>query len=318
MIDSKIWKFLKEEIEKNNKAVILIVVESKGSSPGRVGFKLALAKDGSFVGTIGGGAVEHNLISESQKLLLADSRSPVVRKQIHNEDKANSSGMICSGEQTVVIYPLCKPNLSVINECLTACESLNKTHFVITSDSFKYSDVTLKPNNHYFSFVDENNWSYKENLHKLETVHIFGAGHVCYALSELLRKLGFYIIIYDDRKDFVMMNNNIYAHEKFVINYRTINEQIEGKEEDYYLIMTHSHLNDAEVLAQLINKTHKYLGMMGSPSKVKEIYGQLEDEGIPKEKLLKVNAPIGIPINSKTADEIAVSIAAELIKVRNG
>ncbi len=81
--------------------------------------------------------------------------------------------------------------------------------------------------------------------------------------------------------------------------------------------MTFGHKADELVLKQLLRKEYKYIGMMGSPSKVKQIFDNLITDGFKKKELDKVHAPIGIPITSKTPEEIAVSIAAQIIKIKN-
>ena len=81
--------------------------------------------------------------------------------------------------------------------------------------------------------------------------------------------------------------------------------------------MTRGHQADLEVLEQLLKKELRYIGMMGSKAKIKTVYGRLEEKGFGKEDFAKVHAPIGIKIASETPEEIAVSIAAELICCRN-
>ena len=86
---------------------------------------------------------------------------------------------------------------------------------------------------------------------------------------------------------------------------------------DFVCIMTFGFRTDKIILKQLYNKKFAYLGMMGSAAKTKQLFDELEIEGIPKEKLKHVHSPIGINISSKTTNEIAISVAAEIIKVKN-
>ena len=85
----------------------------------------------------------------------------------------------------------------------------------------------------------------------------------------------------------------------------------------YVVIMTFAHKDDRKVLKRLLNKKVKYLGMMGSEEKVASIYAKLEEKGFSAKDLKHVDAPIGVSINSQTPDEIAISIAAKIIKVKN-
>jgi len=85
----------------------------------------------------------------------------------------------------------------------------------------------------------------------------------------------------------------------------------------YICVMTPHHKWDADVLYQCLQTDFVYLGMMASPKKAREIKQKMIDRGVPKELVERVSSPIGLDINSHTPAEIAVSIVAELIKVRN-
>jgi xanthine dehydrogenase accessory factor len=113
------------------------------------------------------------------------------------------------------------------------------------------------------------------------------------------------------------MKENKFADEKHFIDYNTINDYIPTGDKEYVVIASFSHQYDKLIVSKLIEKKLNYLGMMGSKDKVKEIFDQLINEGISKESLENVKAPIGVPIKSETPEEIAVSIAAEIIQIKN-
>jgi xanthine dehydrogenase accessory factor len=123
--------------------------------------------------------------------------------------------------------------------------------------------------------------------------------------------------VYDDREGIATMNNNIFANEKKIISYDKIGNEITESEKEYVTIMTFGHIADELVLKQLIRKKIKYLGMMGSASKVNQIYMNLLKAEYTKDDINNVHSPIGVSINSKTPEEIAISIAAEIIKIKN-
>ena len=104
---------------------------------------------------------------------------------------------------------------------------------------------------------------------------------------------------------------------KKIINYNNIDENIKEGKNIFVVIMTFSHAFDKLILGKLANKNFAYLGLMGSTKKIEGINKKLIDEGISSDKLNKVYSPIGIKISSKTPAEIAISIAAEIIKVKN-
>ena len=279
--------------------------------------KWGVSTFGMQAGTIGGGNVEHTLYQEALYMLKNGYKEAKIVKKVHQDDGADeSSGMICSGEQQIMFYPLFENNLPMVSEIIEGLNSYDRKQIEFLPDKIILKDKPVDGKDNGFS-VNVRDWSYKENLYKLTDVYIFGAGHVCLALSETLSRLGFYITIVDDRPDLDLLKKNHYAHNKITMDYDEIADKISGDNNAYYIIMTHSHSADSKVLAQLIKKEHKYLGMMGSPVKVKEIYEELQEQGISESELKKIHAPIGVSINSKTPEEISISIAAELIKERN-
>ncbi len=154
--------------------------------------------------------------------------------------------------------------------------------------------------------------------------YIFGAGHISQQLVPLLASLGFWTVVIDDRKEYLDENfKNLNVAETITGNLPQIIDSIEFEKGSYIVILTYSHDLDEKILKHLLTKreqefeTWKYLGMIGSKRKVSEIFSRLESQGMDPNLLEKVHAPIGIPIRSQTPEEIAISIAAEIIDVRN-
>ncbi|WP_455139865.1 xanthine dehydrogenase accessory protein XdhC [Candidatus Hodarchaeum mangrovi] len=155
-------------------------------------------------------------------------------------------------------------------------------------------------------------------------IYIFGAGHITQQLIPLLNNLGFSIVIIDDREDYIAENiGKKYSVRTFSGNIPEVIDSLTFEEGCYIIIQTYSHDLDEKILEYLltkkkdeINKT-KYIGMIGSKRKIKEIFSRLEARGVQKQRLDEIHAPIGLSIVSQTPEEIAISIAAELILVRN-
>ncbi len=161
------------------------------------------------------------------------------------------------------------------------------------------------------------NGIYKEVIGYKHIVCIIGGGHVGLALSKQMKMLGYYVKIYDNRKELDTMIENKDANEKHIVNYEEIDQHIPDGKNIYVVIASFSHTHDKNILYKLINKKVAYLGMMGSKNKVKQIFDDLKKKGIAEEQLNKVNSPIRILIKSETPAEIAVSIAAKIIDIRN-
>ena len=155
-------------------------------------------------------------------------------------------------------------------------------------------------------------------------VYIFGAGHITQQLLPLLTKLGFNPIVIDDRRGYLEEHiNKQYQFEVITDEVSKFLDKFHFDSNSYIIIMTYSHDLDEQILMNLLTKKEKeisklkYLGMIGSKRKIGEIYNRLETKGIERSLLETVHSPIGIPIKSQTPEEIAISIAAELISVRN-
>ncbi|HMX38005.1 MAG TPA: XdhC family protein, partial [Ferruginibacter sp.] len=122
---------------------------------------------------------------------------------------------------------------------------------------------------------------------------------------------------YDDRPELSTMIGNVFADERHLTDYASISESLQATPGDYVVIMTIGYRTDKIVLRQLLNMPFAYLGMLGSARKTETLFAELKQEGVGQDLLERIHAPIGINIDSKTTREIAVSIAAEIIRYKN-
>jgi len=153
-------------------------------------------------------------------------------------------------------------------------------------------------------------------LQPKEEVLIFGAGHIAICVSKLAKMVGFKVAIIDDREEFANQDRFPEADEIVTEDIERALTHIKITPSTYIIIVTRGHLQDQEVLASVIKSKAAYLGMIGSRKKNATIFQQLTEKGIFQEELNKVHAPIGINIKAQTPEEIAISIMAEIIRVR--
>ena len=114
------------------------------------------------------------------------------------------------------------------------------------------------------------------------------------------------------------MMQNDFAHEKKVVNtYEELAGIISSGNNNYVVIMTFGYRSDDVAIRALLGNNYKYFGVLGSKNKIEKMFEEYRKEGIPETQLKKIHAPIGIQIKSQTPEEIAISIAAEIIKVKN-
>ncbi len=310
------WKTLLSKLQEDQKVYLLTVIENIGSSPGKQGFKMIVVEDGSIFGSIGGGLMEFNLVEEIKEIVKKESQTIFLKKQIHKEKLKDSSGMICSGEQTIVFHPLGKNHIETVENIINCLSGDQKGIIHLTPAQFEFYPEEITSQYHY-KINNSDNWYYKEQIDFKDTLYIVGGGHVGLSTSKIFRLLGFYIVILDDRQHLNTFDLNDYAHEKHIIQYREIEKYIKPGKTSFVAIMTNKHSDDKFVLSKIIKNNYKYLGVLGSKTKMQIMFKSLLNEGFTDKELNKVYTPIGLAINSKTPDEIAISIAAQIIKVKN-
>jgi xanthine dehydrogenase accessory factor len=312
-----IWKFIQKKLTYKTDVMLLLVADSNGSSPGKPGFKMVVSKKKELLGSIGGGEMEFQMVELAYEILNSGKHTPFCKQQYHSKGHGtDESGAICSGTQTIVFFPLNIKHLPTINKIIQSFDSSVPGSIQISNSSFDFiadanSEIPVE-----FYFEDEYNWSYKEMLGKNPKICIIGAGHVGHALSKIMKDLNFIVEIYDDRLGLNTFENNVFVNKKHKINYNYIDALLPQGDDVYVVIMTFGHQSDELVLDKIVNMNFKYIGMMGSNTKVEKIFKNI-GYNPDKENINKVHAPIGISINSHTPVEIAISIAAEIIKIKN-
>ncbi|MCK5662059.1 MAG: XdhC family protein [Thiotrichaceae bacterium] len=304
---SEFWAHCFHTIKAKHALALLLVVDSKGSSPGKKGAKMAIAPDGSRFGTIGGGQVEYNL--SEQALVLLQQRESCSRLFY---EQHNGSGQVCGGMQTVLYYQCTEANLTVLQDIQYAFQHKQAMQLCISPLSLVLNKAPTGGLKIEFNNNSDKGWLYQELIGSQKTAYIIGGGHVSLALSQALSLLDFEIIIIDQRQGVKTMEDNDYASKKKIIPYSEISKCVcEGKQV-YVFIMTHSHFTDQQVLVELFNKQLAYLGILGSKRKIKVMQKNLIED-ISDQRWQSIHAPMGLAIHSQTPMEIAISIAAELI-----
>jgi xanthine dehydrogenase accessory factor len=146
---------------------------------------------------------------------------------------------------------------------------------------------------------------------------IFGGGHIGKALSNFADSLGFSVTVIDERKDVLSSFNNSSLNIQN-IDYQDFINNYAFNSNTFIVIVTHQHKNDFDVLSRVCIKPNAYIGMIGSKNKVAQAEKDLITKNIlTTEEIAKIDMPIGIPIKCETPEEIAISILAKLIDVKN-
>jgi xanthine dehydrogenase accessory factor len=161
-------------------------------------------------------------------------------------------------------------------------------------------------------------WIYEEEFGFKNRLFIVGGGHCALALSKIMATMDFYLHMFEERKELNTYDSNTFVDEKMIVSgYSELQNFIPSGKNNYVVIMTFGYRTDDIALRSLIGNDYKYLGVLGSESKMKKMFEEWRKDGLPEEKLNKIHAPVGINVNSRTPEEIAISIAAEIIGVKN-
>ena len=318
MKEVDLWIFIYNKLNKNIKVNLLIVADSSMSSPGKSGFKMAVSADVETYGSIGGGIMEFDILNEIRGTLNQPEPVNFIRKLHHSKTKeGQTSGLICGGTQTLIVQSLMLEDRDLVKKIIDNLEEQTNGVLRLNPFGLDYTPHTENENDISLFFENEQNWQYEENIGLLNTVYVIGGGHVGLAVSRAMSTLDFYVVTFDQRDDIMTMKQNTFSQKKIVTSYKEVNKLIRESKKSYAVIVTPNHDGDKTALKSIIGMDLKYIGLMGSDKKSKSIFKHLEDEGINPELFKKVHTPVGLEINAESPEEIAISIAAEIIKIKN-
>ena len=320
------------------------VLRLVGSGPRRAGTKMLVREAGGSVGTVGGGLLEAKATAWAQEVLRTGRA--LCRSFALDLQQASDEGMTCGGQVEVLVERFDGTTPAVrdfFGQVLTLLQrgehgwlatailqrddGVTTERFLIASGQCAASvsapghtlptDLLVSAPSaptlvergpvHYFL----------EPLAPPITVFVFGGGHIAAHLVPLCRLLGFRTVVVDDRADFASRDRFPQADELLAVP--SFDHALDGLPigtESYIVIVTRGHGGDQAILRQVLQCRPGYIGMIGSRRKRALIFDQLAAEGFTPEDLARVACPIGLPIGAETPEEIAVSIAAQLVVTR--
>lgn len=341
-----LYREMAELLQKKESFAAATIFDKTGSAPRTAGAKMIIRMDGSIIGTIGGGRLEANAMLLAKESL-ALKQSIMQSFDLTNKD-VNEMDMICGGKGEILIDYIDASDENNLAVCMSAAKIVEEREkaWLITvlenipgSPYLKRQQCIVKPDKTLIGKIEcdpdflekliagpakisihaeviDNQRFLVEPLRQAGMVYIFGAGHVSQRIAPLCENVGFKTTVLDDRADFA--NRVRFPEPTVTMVIDTFNKlpslKIDGN--SYLIIVTRGHLYDKIVLEQVLRSGAAYIGMIGSRTKRDKIYTQLIKQGYTKEELSHVYSPIGTDIGAETPEEIGISIAGELIKVR--
>lgn len=316
------WQKLKEHLEAGEAAFLCFVGENSDHSPGTRGARIFVRPDATTEGTIGGGVMEGELIARGVEVLESGADFvPYFQTLFHrNKGPGKKSGLGCAGEQTNV-YALATParDLAAVREIArrAAADEPGLVRIDAAGISCVDGGVIDRETPPVRLSLDGENWRFEAQLLNWKRAAIFGGGHCGLALSRVLNNLGYTVSVFDTRADVFTFTGNTHAHRRVVVDdFKDAGGQVRYPEMTHAIVMTKELPADVRALIGIIERPFPYIGVMGSPAKLAKIRRELISAGFDKSLFEKVRAPIGLPMTSNTPEEIAISIAGELLALR--
>lgn len=334
-----VYRYASELLQVGKSFVYAAIISQDGSTPRGSGSKMLILPD-EIRATIGGGLMEALVIDNARTLLMQGNGTELMHFDLSGTEAALTD-FICGGNCEILLLHVDAANPTFM-ELFTAADTLYRkggTGWLITSYNLERNvgklglcvegsrlvgefdqgidrDLYLDPLKIAIHHADDQVCRLVvEPVHTGGLVYLFGAGHVSAQVAKLTTMLEFETVIIDDRAEYL-------TPERFAGCRLVLAESMEKLPElsidqnSYILVITRGHVHDEKVLRWAVKQNGGYIGMIGSPHKRDTIYQHLQSEGVAWDKLQEVYCPVGLNIGGQTPAEIAVSIAAELVQVR--
>ncbi len=285
------------QTQSGRSVALCAIVATRGSTPQPSGIVVCVDEATEMTGTLGGGCVEADVRRQAHQQL-RQSHGKLVTFSL-DSDFGYDDGMICGGHMDVAISVI--PPSSDLSAYRAALENLRGGR-----------PATLPMHVE----TDGGPVVYRVHVEAQPELVIAGGGHLSRALVRLARPLGFRISVIDDRADYANVDRFPPPVRPVVGDIAKTLSEWSIDASTYIVLVTRGHKHDEQALRAVLDSPARYIGMIGSRRKIKVIFDDLQRDGGDEERLARVHAPIGLDIQAVTADEIAVSIAAELISVR--
>lgn len=334
------FKEVSQILREDGRGILATIVSVSGSTPAPAQARMFIQVIGELKpkGTVGGGCIDGDvlrLISNDP----TDTRARILTFDLN--DVLSDSGLTCGGTVKVLVEPLIQDALPIFEAIAENDKAGLDCILVRTIDSSGRVERTLfGVDGTRLSSEMEAHLSIGLDLNSVDAFHpsliertadgeriieyieapppliVFGAGHVGRMVAHVAALSGFRVTIVDDRPSFANHDRFPEADQIITAGFLDSFNHFSITLNTYIVIVTRGHRHDREVLSQVLSHDARYVGMIGSKRKVLLTFEELISEGVPRERLESVHAPIGADIGALTAEEIGVSIVAELIAER--
>lgn len=331
-------------LESGQPIVLAQIVRQVGSAPRSLGSRCLIHQDGSIFGTIGGGLLEYKVQQRAVELF-GEGVSEIYPFHMTSDDVANLD-MCCGGIVDIYIEPMSPTNLDNLRLLKRTLELIDNNkkgtllsflanglgsdcterRMLVSDDGEIVGDIPQvrdraldwAATNKARLFIGNvpEQLVFADPINTASELVLCGAGHVASCVAPLAKMAGFRVVVVDDREEFANVERYPSADNIQVLPFDSMFDHIVVVDKSYIAILTRGHAHDRTVLKSALSTDAAYIGMVSSSRKRELLFKSLEDEGFGREQLEQIRTPIGLDIAAETPEEIAISIVAELIKVR--
>lgn len=331
---AEVWTVAARLAAEGRPGALATICRRSGSLPMARDAKLVVRDDGKHWGTVGGGCVEADVIA--QALDAAREGKPRIVRHTLNADLAGDLGLSCGGTAEFFVEPVVGTSEGA-ELYLAVAEAVQRR-----TPGAVYTALDWEGSPRKVAVVGEKRCTlgagagalapavpvraeglpraegdvFVEPLLRLPRVVVFGAGHVGVEIARLAARAGFYVVAVDDRSEFANPARLADVDEVIARDFRAVLDTLVLDEDDFVIAATRGHGFDAYIIERTAASPARYVGMLGSRRKKEVLWKALREAGVPAEALDRVRVPIGEDIGADTPAEIAVSVVAELIRLR--
>lgn len=312
---------ISDRLAKGERVVLATVLETSGSVPRGTGAAMVVLETGETVGTVGGGAAE--LAATAFAGAMPASEGSAVR-QYNSMSGSGEPGAACGGTVTILFQRLGPSEASLFLRASEAAGGRKPAFLVrhlqegrVVSTALSDTAALADPTRADYAVSTDGSAVLTEPLAAEAQVYLFGAGHVAQRVAPELARVGFCVTVIDAREALLRSACFDCANTRILADPVETAARLSLGAGDYAVVMASNHETDFLILEQLLRQQPTYIGCIGSRQKIAMAKRRLSERGVTGESFdRRVHAPIGLPIRAETPEEIAVSIAAEMILFR--
>jgi xanthine dehydrogenase accessory factor len=318
------------ELKAGRSVVRAVILQTWGSTPREVGADMILDLKGGLKGTVGGGCGEAEVYDVAQELLHAPESAAGTLLHVDLTESPEDGGeKVCGGRFDVLLHRLSpKEHQHILSQVVSAINGGEALTWQTDLGQLKpgfWKEGRLRVDFHPgLSLVPATDADtrlktgpagsvFTEPIGQVRKLIIVGAGHIARPLCVMAAQAGYQVHVIDDREEYAQEDFFPSALAVHCGRYQEMLLPLVTEGLSSVVLVTRGHRHDQECLRLIAHCRFEYLGMIGSQRRIDAVFEELMEEGVERESLERVCAPIGLEIGAQTPAEIAISILAEMI-----